>query len=325
MQPFTYARAGSASEALASVVPNARARYIAGGTNLVDLMFDVVETPEMIVDINALPYAAIERHTDTLRIGALARMSDTADNADVRAIAPFIAEALDASASAQLRNAATIGGNVLQRTRCAYFRDVAQPCNKRTPGSGCSALTGENRSNAVLGASDACIATHASDLAVALVASDARVITTGPEGERSIALHDFYVRPLHDPRIENVLHHGELITAIDVPIVPAIAKSHYLKVRDRQSYQFALVSVAIGLATSVGTITDARLALGGVGTVPWRSDAAEKSLVGVVPSREAFEHAADIAMTGAVGRGHNDFKIPLVKRAVAAAFAKVTA
>ena len=325
MRPFAYARVTSAPEAIATLAATKNARYIAGGTNIVDLMFDVVETPPLVVDINALPYAAIERRPDVLRIGALARMSDTADNPDVRAIAPFVAQALDASASAQLRNAATIGGNVLQRTRCAYFRDPSQACNKRELGSGCSALGGENRMHAIVGASDDCIALHPSDLAVALVASDALVQTLGPLGTRTIALRDFYVKPVHDPRIENVLQHGELITAIDIPIAPVLANSHYLKVRDRQSYEFALVSVALALSVQGGVVSDVRLALGGVGTIPWRSLEAERSLIGAAPTREAFEHATDVALAGAIGRGHNDFKIPLARRAVAAALRKVGA
>jgi xanthine dehydrogenase YagS FAD-binding subunit len=325
MRPFAYARADSASEAMAAVAPNAAARYIAGGTNLVDLMVDIVETPALVVDINALPFKTIERRKDMLHIGALARMSDVADHPLVRAVAPFISQALVASASAQLRNAASIGGNLMQRTRCAYFRDISQPCNKRAPGSGCSALEGENRMHAILGASDKCIATHASDLAVTLVASDAIVTVRSSQGERVIPLSEFYVRPLGDPRVETVLHHGELITGVDIPVTSALANSTYLKVRDRQSYEFALVSVALALEVSNGIVRDARLALGGVGTVPWRSAEAEKTLIGVAPSRAAFEHAADIALAGAVGRGHNDFKIPLAKRAVAAAFAKVTA
>ena len=325
MRPFAYARASSAAAAIAAVAPDASARYIAGGTILVDLMVDVVETPQLVVDINALPFVSIERRTDVLHIGALARMSDVADDPTVRAMAPFISEALVASASAQLRNAATIGGNLMQRTRCAYFRDVSQPCNKRSPGSGCSALSGENRMHAILGASDACIATHASDLAVALMASDAIVRVRGLRDERAIPLAEFYLRPLGDPRIETALRHGELITGVDVPIAKALVNSAYLKVRDRSSYEFALVSVALALEVSNGTIRDVRLALGGVGTVPWRSAEAEKMLLGAVVSRAAFERAAEIALAGAIGRGHNDFKIPLAKRAVVAALAKVTA
>ncbi len=325
MRPFAYARATSADEAIATVAPDTAARYIAGGTNIVDLMFDIVETPKLIVDINALPFAAIERQADFVRIGALARMSDTADNKDVRAVAPFVAQALEASASAQLRNAATIGGNLLQRTRCPYFRDITQACNKREPGSGCSALHGENRMHAIVGASENCIATHPSDLAVALLASDAVVRTRGPQGERTIPMRDFYVRPLQDPRIETALRHGELITAVDVPSAPVLANSQYLKVRDRQSYEFALVSVALALEVASGIVRDARLAMGGVGTIPWRSAEAERALIGSAPSRAALERAADIALRDAVGRGHNDFKISLAKRAVAAAFSKVAA
>jgi xanthine dehydrogenase YagS FAD-binding subunit len=325
MRPFAYARAASPAEAMAALSRDRSARYIAGGTNIVDLMVDTVEAPSLVVDINALPYAGIEKRRDVLRIGALARMSDTADHPDVRSTAPFIAQALDASASAQLRNAATIGGNVLQRTRCAYFRDVSRACNKREPGSGCSALHGENRMHAILGAGDNCIAAHPSDLAVALVASDATVRVRGSSGERSVPVAAFYVKPLEDPRIENVLAHGELITAIDVPYAPALTNSTYLKVRDRQSYEFALVSVALALEVTNGLVNDVRLAFGGIGTVPWRSSAAEASLKGNAPGRDAFAAAADIALAGAVARGHNDFKIPLAKRAVLAALSKVTA
>jgi xanthine dehydrogenase YagS FAD-binding subunit len=325
MQPFAYTRVDDPAQAIAAVVPDARARYIAGGTNLVDLMFDVVETPSLVVDINTLPFAEVQRTPDALRIGALARMSDVADDPNVRAIAPFVAQALDASASAQLRNAATIGGNVLQRTRCAYFRDVTQACNKRSPGTGCGALGGENRMNAILGGSDACIATHASDLAVALVASGAVLHIRGASGERTVPLREFYVEPGATPAIENTLAHGELITAIDVPLSPVLARSHYLKVRDRQSYEFALVSVAIALQIENGALKEVRLAFGGIGTVPWRSDAAEKALMGAAPTRSAFERAAEVALAGAIGRGHNDFKIPLAKRAVLAAFERVTA
>ena len=325
MRPFAYARAASPEEAMATLSRDRDARFIAGGTNIVDLMVDVVETPSLVVDINALPFGAIERRADVLRIGALARMSDTADNADVRTVAPFIAQALDASASAQLRNAATIGGNVLQRTRCAYFRDVSQPCNKRTPGAGCSALHGENRMHAIVGASDACIATHPSDLAVALLASDAIVRARGPHGERTIPFREFYLEPAPDPRIETRLEHGELITGVDIPYAQALTNSTYLKVRDRQSYEFALVSVALALDVANGVVNDVRLALGGVGTVPWRSAAAEKALIGKAPTRDEFAAATDIALANAAGRGHNDFKIPLAKRAVLAALSKVTA
>lgn len=325
MRPFAFAKAATTRDAVAAVSSDRAARFIAGGTNIVDLMIDVVETPSLVVDINALPYAAIEKRAGFLRLGALARMSDAADNGDLREAAPFVAQALDASASAQLRNAASLGGNILQRTRCAYFRDPSQECNKREPGSGCAALHGENRMHAVIGGSDACIALHPSDFAVALVASDAIVQTVGRHGPRSIALREFYVEPLHDPQIETVLQHGELITAIDIPTAPILANSHYLKVRDRQSYEFALVSVAIALSAEGGIVRDVRLALGGVGTIPWRSHDAEATLIGGPATADAFERATDVALAGAVGRGFNDFKIPLVKRAVASAFSKVSA
>ena len=301
------------------------ARYIAGGTNLVDLMIDTVETPTLVVDINALPYREIAAHPNFVRIGALARMSDVADHPLVKAQAPVVAQALEQSASAQLRNAASIGGNVMQRTRCAYFRDVSRACNKRHEGSGCAAIGGENRQHAILGTSAQCICTHPSDLAVALLATDALMRITGPHGERTVPIERFHRLPGDTPAVETVLAHGELITAVDLPSSRVAANSGYLKVRDRQSYAFALVSAAVGLDIVGGRIREARLGLGGVAPVPWRAHVAERALLGSAPTRANFEHAAELALDGAHGYGHNDFKIALAKRAIVRAFARVVA
>jgi xanthine dehydrogenase YagS FAD-binding subunit len=333
MRPFSYSRAASAATAIAAVSGRHDARFIAGGTNIIDLMKDDVERPGLLVDINALPYANVAVHGGAdgsgafkgLRIGALARMSDVADHPEVKRLAPAISEALLLSASAQLRNAASIGGNVMQRTRCAYFRDVAGACNKRTPGEGCAALGGENRLHAVLGGSDHCICTHASDLSVALVALDASLRIRDAKGERSVPLAEFYRLPGNTPQHETALLPGELIVAVDVPNSAAAMRSQYLKIRDRSSYEFALVSVAAGLEVSEGLVHDARLALGGVAPIPWRARAAEKALIGSAPSAEAFAGAARLALEGARGHGQNDFKIELARRAVVRALSEVSA
>jgi xanthine dehydrogenase YagS FAD-binding subunit len=325
MRPFSYARATSPDAAIAQVAGRRDARFIAGGTNILDLMKDDVERPTLLVDINALPFAAIEAGPSALRIGALARMSDTADHPDVVRYAPAVSQALLLSASAQLRNAASIGGNLMQRTRCAYFRDVAGACNKRAPGEGCAALGGVNRLHAILGGSSNCICTHASDLAVALVALDAAVLTRGPKGNRTIPLTEFYRLPGATPQIETQLQPGELIVGVDVPRSAAAARSQYLKIRDRKSYEFALVSVAAALEVEAGVVRDARLALGGVAPIPWRARAAERSLVGGAASADAFARAAQIALDGARGHGENDFKIPLAQRAIARALTAASA
>jgi xanthine dehydrogenase YagS FAD-binding subunit len=325
MRPFKYARTDSAGTAIAAVGRDSDARFLAGGTNVLDLMKDTVETPSLLVDINALPYAAISEGPAYVRIGALARMSETADHAAVKRVAPAVSEALLVSASAQLRNAASIGGNLMQRTRCTYFRDVATACNKRSPGNGCAALGGENRMHAVLGWSERCICVHPSDFAVALLATDALVRTRGPRGERTIPIADFHTVPGDTPQIETVLEHGELITAVDIPVTALAASSRYLKIRDRWSYEFALVSVAAALAIENGKIREARLGLGGVAPAPWRAREAEQSLVGSAPTSAAFERAASLALSDARGHGHNDFKIPLAQRAVVRAFAQVVA
>lgn len=314
MNPFAYAKAESSSAALTEFHRERRARYIAGGTTLLDLMKIAVEAPPMLIDINALPLRSIEVTGDAIRIGALARLSDVAANEAVRTRLPFVAIALEQSASPQLRNMATIGGNLLQRTRCPYFRDVATPCNKRVPGTGCGALEGENRREAVFGTSEHCIAAHPSDLAVTLAALDATVHVTGLSGNRDIALHDFYRLPGDTPHVETSLEPGELIMAVSLPLLTYGARSTYVKVRDRAQDDFALASAAVTLDLDGTTIREARVALGGIATIPWRSPEAEDTLRGVPATRVSFERAADAALVGARGRGGNDYKIPLAKR-----------
>jgi xanthine dehydrogenase YagS FAD-binding subunit len=291
-------------------------KYIAGGTNLVDLMKMYVERPHLLININTLDLHKIESLKDGgLRIGALARNSDLAYDPKIKKRYPVLSEALLSGASPQLRNMATTGGNIMQRTRCPYFFDISFPCNKRAPGSGCPAITGYNRSHAILGASDQCIATHPSDMCVAMAALDAQIRVQGPEGERIIPFTDFHLLPGETPDKETVLKPGELITAVDLPPLPASARSHYLKVRDRASYEFALASVAAVLVIKDGSISTARIALGGVATKPWRAREAEQLLKGR-PSAELFGKAAEAAVAGAKPQNYNGFKIELVKRTI---------
>ncbi|MDQ6941477.1 MAG: xanthine dehydrogenase family protein subunit M [Candidatus Eremiobacteraeota bacterium] len=299
------------------------ARFYAGGTTLIDLMKSDVERPRRVVDISRLPLTTVERRGDVVRIGALARNSDVAYDPLVAENFPAVSEALLSGASGQIRNAATVGGNLLQRTRCTYFRETRWRCNKREPGSGCDALDGFNRGHAILGTSDACIATYPGDFAVALAALSARVVVEGDGGERTIAFEDFYVLPGDRPDRETTVAPGELITAVELSILPLHARSHYLKVRDRASYEFALVSVACAAELSGGRIAQARLALGGVGTVPWRARDAESALAGAAPDDAAFRSAADVALTGAAPRAHNGFKVELAKRAIVRALRTV--
>jgi xanthine dehydrogenase YagS FAD-binding subunit len=316
MNPFDYTLADDSPAAITSG-SRAAAKFIAGGTNLVDLMKCDVERPAHLVDLNALPLAAIEQVAGGIRIGALARMSDVAAHTLVSHRFPVVSQALLASASPQLRNAASIGGNLMQRTRCPYFRELTfAPCNKRDPGSGCSALDGENRMHAVLGGSDACIATHPSDLAVAVAALDGVLTLRGPKGERQVAAVDFHLLPGSTPEVEHDLRHGELITSLFLPDAPHARRSRYLKIRDRAAYEFALASAAVGLEVDGGAIRSARVALGGVGTKPWRARAAEGVLSGQRPSPELFRAAAEAEMKGAVSHGQNAYKIELVKRTV---------
>jgi xanthine dehydrogenase YagS FAD-binding subunit len=321
---FRFARAGTAGAAIATVEGDPRASYIAGGTNIVDLMKDDAVMPSLLVDITMLPFAHIDADDSTVRIGALSRMSDVADAKAVVHGLPAVSQALLESASPQLRNMATIGGNIMQRTRCAYFRDVATACNKRSDGTGCSALGGVNRMHAIMGGSDRCICVHASDLAVALVAFDAMLHLRGSAGERTMPLSDFYLLPGSTPARETALAHGELIAAVEVPLAAYTRNSTYLKARDRSQYEFALVSVAAGLDISGGQIRAARIALGGVAPVPWRAREAERALQGQTPSRAVFTAAAHSALRGARGYGQNDYKIPLAQRAIVRALQTVS-
>jgi xanthine dehydrogenase YagS FAD-binding subunit len=304
------------------------AKFLAGGTTLVDLLRLEVEAPSALVDINGLPLARIESLPGGgVRIGANVKNSDLANDATIRRRYPVLAEALLSGASPQIRNMATVGGNLLQRTRCFYFRDTAYACNKRAPGSGCAALDGYNRIHAVLGTSERCIATHPGDMAVALVALDAAVHTRRPDGgERSIPIDRFYVAYGEDPARESVLEHGELITAVVLPPEPWLARSHYLKVRDRASYEFALAAAAVALdLAGDGTIRASRVALGGVATKPWRSPAAERALAGRKADEAAFRAAGEAALAGARAQKHNGFKIELGRRTVARALATAAA
>src|SRR5215470_4099122 len=289
MRPLSYARAADADSAIAMVHDNRESAFLAGGTTEIDLLRQNVLRPRLLVDINDLPLNRVEDLPGGgLRIGALARMSEVAQAAGVVARFPVISQALLLGASAQLRNMASMGGNLCQRVRCSYFRDATSPCNKRDPGSGCAALNGFNRGHAILGTSDSCIATHPSDLAVALVALDAVVHTRGPGGERAIAIDDFFLLPGDTPEREHPLEHGELIVAVEVPPTPVARRSAYLKFRDRESYEFALVSVAAAIRVEDGTIAEVRLALGGVGTKPWRARRAEAALRGQPASGASF-------------------------------------
>ncbi|WP_375417552.1 FAD binding domain-containing protein [uncultured Hymenobacter sp.] len=326
MNNFSYTPATTAQQAGAALKADKQAAFIAGGTALVDLMKAHVEDHSQLVDINRLPLLGISATATGLRLGALERMSDTAENTLVVKEFPAVSQALLLSASPQLRNMASLGGNLLQRTRCPYFRDVAFPCNKRVPGSGCPAQTGDNRTLAILGTSPACIATHASDFTVPLVAFDAVLSLTDAKGQtRQVPLLDFYKLPGLTPHIENQLQPGELITAITIPNAAHARRSLYLKVRDRASYAYALVSAAVGLDVQAGVIRSARVALGGVGTVPWRAQAAEKLLVGQAPTEATFRAAAAAAVREASPREHNKFKVDLAQRTLVRALTDVAA
>ena len=320
MHPFDYARVSTVPEAIKSGSRES-AKFLAGGTNLVDLMKATVEKPSHVVDINPLPMAAIEAVNGGIRIGALARMSDVAVHPVIVQRFPAISQALLASASPQLRNAASMGGNLMQRTRCPYFRELLwTPCNKRNPGSGCAALGGENRTEAVLGTSEHCIAAHRSDFAVAFAALDGVLTLRGPSGERHVKAVDFHLLPGSTPQLEHDLKHGELIVSLFVPDAPHAVHSAYLKVRDRSEYEFALASAAVGLDINGGVIRSARIALGGAGTKPWRARFAEAALAGKAPTTENFRAAAEAEMKSARGHGRNNFKIELAKRTLVRAF-----
>jgi xanthine dehydrogenase YagS FAD-binding subunit len=317
MRPLSYARVADVDEAIALVSTDPASAFLAGGTTEVDLVRIGVERPDRLVDINALPLANVEElDGGGLRIGALARMSDVARTPVVVERYPAVSQALLLGASEQLRNMASMGGNLRQRVRCAYFRDRISPCNKREPGTGCAALDGLNRGHAILGTSDSCIATHPSDVAVALVAFDAVVRTVGPDAQREIPIDDFYLLPGDTPHLEHPLAHGELIVGIDLPPLPVAARSLYLKFRDRQSYEFALVSVAAALDVQDGVVTEVRLALGGVGTKPWRARLAEEQLLGAPADADSFASAAASELAAALVHEHNAFKVPLAERAI---------
>jgi xanthine dehydrogenase YagS FAD-binding subunit len=330
MQPFTISAPATLDAAHAAHTGGAAAKFIAGGTDLVQLMKDGVERPDHLVDLEGLPFDHVDIGDDGAHIGALVRMSDAADHPELRRRWPIIADALLASASPQLRNMATMGGNLLQRTRCGYFRDTGFACNKRLPGSGCPAIIGNNRLLAILGGSDHCVATHPSDLAVALTALDAVVAVSapapqGPATTRQVPLGEFYRLPGGTPELETVLEPGEIITAIVVPAATVGLRSHYLKVRDRASFEFALVSAAVVLGVAGGQIARARVVLGGVGPRPWRLPAVEAALVGGPATPAAFAAAALHAADGAHPLRQNAFKIPLVQRAVVRALTLATA
>lgn len=314
---FAYARAGDVADAVRRMAADPDAKVIAGGTNLIDLMKQDVERPSRLIDISRLPLKAVEETADGgVRIGALVPNSDLARHPLIERHYPLLTSALLAGASQQLRNMATTGGNLLQRTRCYYFYDTATPCNKREPGSGCAAIDGLNRIHAILGAGESCIATHPSDMCVALAALDARILAIGPAGERAIPFSEFHRLPARTPQTDTNLHRDEIVTAVELPARGFASNHTYLKIRDRLSYAFALVSVAAALELDGATIREARLALGGVAHKPWRDPAAEAALCGEPADRVTFIRAADVLLREAKGYAHNAFKIELARRAV---------
>jgi xanthine dehydrogenase YagS FAD-binding subunit len=315
MKQFQYLRPTAQQAAITAIAKDPTARFIAGGTNLLDLMKRNVMQPERLVDITRLPLQDIKEANNTLRIGSLALNSDVADHEVVMKSYALLSQALNAGASAQLRNMATVGGNLMQRTRCPYFYDTAMPCNKREPGTGCGALKGFNRMHAIFGANELCIAVNPSDMNVALAALDATVHVVGPKGARIIPIKDFHRLPGDHPEKDTTLDKNELITEVAISAVP-LTHVHYLKVRDRASYAFALISVAAGLQLDGKKIVQARLAMGGVAHKPWRLTAAEESLKGKQVSVETFEQAAAIAMQGAKGYGDNNFKLQLGPKSI---------
>jgi xanthine dehydrogenase YagS FAD-binding subunit len=316
MNAFRYQRVEQSADAISAVAGEPDGAFIAGGTTLVDLMKEGVQSPKLLVGINPLPLSEIKSDGSSVRIGALVKNSDLAEHPLIQSRYPMLSEALLSGASQQLRNAATVGGNLMQRTRCYYFRDPAMPCNKREPGTGCGALDGFNRIHAVLGGSEHCVATHASDMCVALAALDAVIHVQGPKDERAIPIRDFYLLPGQTPEKETVLDRGELITGVELPDVPFASKSRYIKVRDRASYEFAIASAAAALDIRDQKIIAARLALGGVGTIPWRANEAEKILTGAKADEALFRKAADAELREAKGLRYNSFKIELARRTI---------
>ena len=323
MRPFKYTRAGDAGAAAGAVAANPNAKFLAGGTNILDLMKEDVERPNELVDVTRLKLAEIKAAGGGVSIGALAKNSETANHPLIRKNYPLLTQANIAGASAQLRNMATNGGNLMQRTRCQYFYDTAMPCNKREPGTGCGALEGLNRIHAIFGWSDKCVATYPGDMANALYALEAVVRVRGADGkERTIPVGEFHRLPGDTPEKDNNLAHGELIVGIDLPKSPFAKNSYYLKVRDRASYAFALVAVAAALELDGGNVRAARVVLGGVAHKPWRSAEAEAALSGRPASEESFRRAAEAALAGAKPLAHNAYKVELGKRAVVRALAR---
>jgi len=325
VESFHYSKVATVNDALAGIASSG-AKFVAGGTTLIDLMKLYVERPTAIVDINSLPLDRIESQPDgSLKIGALVRNSDLAHHDLVRKSYPVLSQALLSGASPQLRNMATTGGNLLQRTRCYYFRDVNYPCNKRQPGSGCSAIGAYNRIHAVLGGSENCIATHPSDMAVAMMAIGAAIHISSAKNSRIVPIVQFYLLPGDTPNIETVLKPGEIITHVTLPALPSNARSFYLKRRDRASYEFALASAAVIVETDGRKIHRAQIALGGVATIPWRAPAAEQALAGHQADEQTFRDAADAALRGAKLHKYNGFKVELAKRTLIRALQTVTA
>ena len=322
MNAFTFERLSRPTDAASAVAARPGAMFLAGGTTLVDLMKVDVLTPDTVVDVRPLGLSSIEVSDSSITVGAAVTNSQLAWHPAVRDRFPVLSQAILSGATTQIRNMATVAGNILQRTRCSYFRDVHASCNRRQPGSGCDALDGFNRSHAVLGVSDHCLATHPSDMCVAMAVLDAEVHTVRADSTtRSIPFGEFHKAPGDTPQVEVALAHGELITHVVIPHLAAARRSHYLKVRDRASYEFALASAAVVLDLDGDTIRGARLGLGGVATKPWRAVEAEQILTGRKATDDAFRHAAEIALAGAIAREHNHFKIELAKRTIVRAFA----
>jgi len=316
MLPFTYAAASDTAAALRLISASRDTAFIAGGTDLLQLLQEKVLAPRTVIDINGLPFRGVQREADTVRIGSLTRLSDVADDPTIRLDFPLLAQALRETASPQVRNMASVGGNLLQRTRCLYFRDATVPCNKREPGSGCPAQDGLNRINAIFGGSEHCIAAYPGDMAVALLALDAELVVQGETGERRMRLADFYRQPGDTPQLETTLEPGELITAILLPPNNAAEHSHYLKLRDRATFEWALVSVAVALEMHEQRIERARIVAGGVGTTPWRLSRVEEMLLGATLTADLARQAGDSAGTGAAPKAGNAFKVPMLQRAV---------
>jgi xanthine dehydrogenase YagS FAD-binding subunit len=323
MVPFSYIAVATPDAAIRRAAEGQGAEYIAGGTDMLQLLQEGVRAPLELVDINGIAFDDISVAIDGVRIGAMARLADVADDPVIRERFPAVASALYESASPQVRNMATMGGNLLQRTRCLYFRDPTTPCNKRVPGSGCSAMDGQNRINAILGGSPHCIATYPGDLAVALVAVDAELMVAGPSGERTISVENLHQLPGDTPHLETVLKPGDLITAIWIPIQAAGRRSHYLKVRDRTTFEWSLASAAVSLGMIDDTILDARIAIGGVATKPWRLRHVEEMLVNKRLDRDLARAAGERAADGAEPHGQNAFKVTLLQRTVERALLQI--